>query len=60
MITVIITYTDRTNVTKNYNSLAEALSNCKSSLDVGDSFRIYEGTTLLASGLMEEYKGMRL
>ena len=56
MITAYITYVDRTQKTIEFNTLSSALETVRSSLDVGDSFIIREGKTLLAKGKIEKYK----
>ena len=56
MITAYIIYSDRTQKTIDFTTLSSALEVVRSSLDVGDSFMIREGNTLLAKGKIEEYK----
>ena len=56
MITAYIIYIDRTQKVLEFNTLSSALETVRSSLDVGDSFIIREGNTLLAKGKIEEYK----
>ena len=57
MITAKITYCNKLTCTLEYKSFALALEKVRATLDVGDSYRIYEGDVLLAKGIIEEYKG---
>lgn len=57
MIKAYITYSDRTTKIKIYKSLATALKELRADLDIGDSFVIREGKTLLAKCNIVDYKG---
>ena len=56
MITVKIRYINKRNVVLEYKSLALALEKVRDMLDIGDSYKMYEGDVLLASGKIEDYK----
>jgi hypothetical protein len=56
MITVKIRYRSKRNVVLEYKSLALALEKVRDMLDIGDSYKMYEGDVLLASGKIEDYK----
>jgi hypothetical protein len=56
MITVKIRYRSKRNVMLEYKSLALALEKVRDMLDIGDSYKMYEGDVLLASGKIEDYK----
>jgi hypothetical protein len=57
MIKAYITYSDKTTSVKIYKSLATALEELRENLDIGDSFVIREGKTLLAKCSIVDYKG---
>lgn len=56
MITAKITYCNRLTSTIEYTSFAIALEKVRVMLDIGDSYKIYEGDILLAKGRIENYK----
>lgn len=56
MITVKIRYRTKLNTVLEYKSLSIALEKVRELLDIGDSYRMYEGNILLASGKIEDYK----
>lgn len=57
MMEAYITYSDKKTVVKEYKSLATALQELRADLDIGDSFVIREGKTLLAKCTITDYKG---
>lgn len=57
MMKAYITYKDKTTKIKIYKSLATALEELRADLNIGDSFVIREGNTLLAKCTMIDYKG---
>lgn len=57
MIKAYITYIDKTTQIKVYKSLVTALQELRVNLDIGDSFVIREGKTLLAKCTITDYKG---
>jgi hypothetical protein len=57
MMKAYITYKDKTVKIKIYNSLATALKELRFDLEIGDSFVIREGKTLLAKCNIVDYKG---
>lgn len=57
MIIVKIRYRNKLNTVLEYKSLAIALEKVRELLDTGDSYKMYEGNILLASGRMEDYRG---
>ncbi len=52
-----ITYKDKTTKIKVFKSLATALKELRFDLEIGDSFVIREGKTLLAKCIITDYKG---
>ena len=56
MITAYITHSDNSTKVLVFNSLSVALDTVRTKLEVGDSFVIREGKTLLAKGKIENYK----
>jgi hypothetical protein len=57
MITAEITYCNKFTSTIKYTSFSIALEKVRAMLDIGDSYKIYEGDILLAKGRIEKYKG---
>lgn len=57
MIKAYITYSDKTTKIKLYTSLSSALQELNSILDIGDSYTVKEGETLLAKCTIIDYKG---
>jgi hypothetical protein len=56
MITAYVTYKDNTVESFTFDKLSVALHKVRTTLEVGDSFVIREGKTLLAKGRIENYK----
>ena len=56
MITATITYANKMKEVIEFTALSDALQKVRSKLEVGDSFVIREGSTLLAKGVMEDFK----
>jgi hypothetical protein len=56
MITAYVTYKDNTVESFTFDKLSVALNKVRTTLEVGDSFVIREGKTLLAKGKIENYK----
>lgn len=56
MITVKIRYRSKLNTVLYFDVLSTALEKVRAMLDIGDSYRMYEGNVLLASGKIEDYK----
>ena len=57
MLKAYITYSNKTTKVKIYKSLATALEELRADLEIGDSFVIRQGKTLLAKCTITDYKG---